>query len=217
MNCCLVLAITADGKQITTIEGLGTSSDLHASHRGAGLGQSSLSAAGRPGRPGRDPARAGGPGPAPGWDPGGGHDHHPQAGRLPRLPRLQAELELLDVNPLDRITWRPPRSPGSAGLRSAATLAEVQAILAEVTTIRPELTAFFGCLYYAALRPAEAVALRADSCILPSRGWGQLTLWRASAQQNRPFSRFADTPQSQKRHCPCPIGPPLDYRAFAPP
>jgi hypothetical protein len=31
-------------------------------------------------------------------------------------------------------------------------------------------------LYYAALRPAEAVALRADSCILPSRGWGQLTL-----------------------------------------
>ena len=60
--------------------------------------------------------------------------------------------------------------------RSAATPAEVQAILAEVTQIRPELTAFFGCLYYAALRPAEAVALRASSCILPSRGWGQLTL-----------------------------------------
>ena len=29
VNCCLVLAITADGKQITTIEGLGTRSDLH--------------------------------------------------------------------------------------------------------------------------------------------------------------------------------------------
>jgi xanthine dehydrogenase YagT iron-sulfur-binding subunit len=29
VNGCLVLAITADGKQITTIEGLGTSSDLH--------------------------------------------------------------------------------------------------------------------------------------------------------------------------------------------
>jgi hypothetical protein len=52
----------------------------------------------------------------------------------------------------------------------------VRAILAEVTRIRPELTAFFGCLYYAALRPAEAVALRASSCALPSRGWGQLTL-----------------------------------------
>jgi integrase len=87
-----------------------------------------------------------------------------------------AELGLLATNPLDRITWKPPRSSRSADPRSAATPAEVQAILAEVTQIRPELTAFFGCLYYAALRPAEAVALRADSCILPSRGWGQLTL-----------------------------------------
>ena len=87
-----------------------------------------------------------------------------------------AELGFLEANPLDRITWRPPRSPGSAGPRSAATPAEVEAILAEVTQIHPELTAFFGCLYYAALRPAEAVVLRARSCILPSRGWGQLTL-----------------------------------------
>ena len=29
VNGCLVLAITTDGKQITTIEGLGTSGDLH--------------------------------------------------------------------------------------------------------------------------------------------------------------------------------------------
>jgi hypothetical protein len=87
-----------------------------------------------------------------------------------------AELGLLQANPLDRITWRSPRSPGSAGPRSAATPAEVQAILAEVTRIRPELTAFFGCLYYAALRPAEAVALRASSCTLPARGWGELIL-----------------------------------------
>ena len=87
-----------------------------------------------------------------------------------------AELGLLDVNPLDRITWRPPKSSFAVDPRSAATPAEVQAILGEVTQIRPELTAFFGCLYYAALRPAEAVALRADSCTLPARGWGQLTL-----------------------------------------
>ena len=87
-----------------------------------------------------------------------------------------AELGLLEANPLDRITWRPPRSSCPAGPRSAATPAEVQTILAEVTRIRPELTAFFGCLYYAALRPAEAVALRATSCALPASGWGQLTL-----------------------------------------
>ena len=44
-----------------------------------------------------------------------------------------AELGLLAANPLDRITWKPPRSSCSAGPRSAATPAEVQAILAEVT------------------------------------------------------------------------------------
>src|ERR1700691_678911 len=142
----------------------------------ADLGLASLSAADRPGRPAGDPASAGGTGPAPGRDPGRGHDHHPQAGRLSRLPRPAAELGLLAANPLDRITWRPPRSSCSADPRSAPTPAEVQAILAEVTQIRPELTAFFGCLYYAALRPAEAVALRATSCALPPRGWGQLTL-----------------------------------------
>jgi hypothetical protein len=30
----------------------------------------------------------------------------------------------------------------------------MEAILVEVTRLRPELAAFFGCLYYAALRPA---------------------------------------------------------------
>ena len=86
------------------------------------------------------------------------------------------ELRMLEANPVDRITWRPPRPSCPVNPRSAASPAEVQAILAEITKIRPELTAFFGCLYYAALRPAEAVALRADSCDLLPAGWGQLTL-----------------------------------------
>jgi integrase len=52
----------------------------------------------------------------------------------------------------------------------------VQAILAEVARSRPELAAFFGCLYYGALRPGEAVALTAACCELPATGWGTLTL-----------------------------------------
>src|SRR6266702_2297797 len=68
-----------------------------------------------------------------------------------------------------------PRDHPARQARSQLPPAEVQALLAEITRIRPELTAFFGCLY-AALRPAEAVALRASSCTLPAHGWGQLTL-----------------------------------------
>ena len=48
-----------------------------------------------------------------------------------------AELGLLEANPLDRITWRPPRSSCAVDPRSAATPAEVQAILAEVTQDPP--------------------------------------------------------------------------------
>ena len=42
--------------------------------------------------------------------------------------------------------------------------------------IRPDLAAFFGCLYYAALRPEEAIALRAADCYFPDCDWGMLTV-----------------------------------------
>lgn len=38
------------------------------------------------------------------------------------------------------------------------------------------MTAFFGCLYYAALRPEEAVALRRANLVLPRHRWGKLIL-----------------------------------------
>ncbi|GAQ73819.1 tyrosine-type recombinase/integrase [Streptomyces reticuliscabiei] len=38
------------------------------------------------------------------------------------------------------------------------------------------LVAFFACILYAAMRPAEVVALRLDDCHLPETGWGVLTL-----------------------------------------
>lgn len=108
-----------------------------------------------------------------------------------------AELGLLEANPLDRITWKFPRSSFVVDPRSAATPGEEQAILAEVTQIRPELTAFFGCLYYAALRPAEAVALRASSCTLPARGWGQLTLTASLPRSARAWTGNG-TPQEPR-------------------
>ena len=46
--------------------------------------------------------------------------------------------------------------------------------------IRPALAAFFGRLYYGALRPEEAIVLRLADCHLPRHGWGALTLTRAA-------------------------------------
>ncbi|MGW3117429.1 tyrosine-type recombinase/integrase [Streptomyces sp. NPDC001107] len=45
------------------------------------------------------------------------------------------------------------------------------------------LVAFCAVLYYAGLRPAEAVGLRLSDCDLPGRGWGTLTL-----RETRPVS-----------------------------
>ncbi|MFM9446895.1 tyrosine-type recombinase/integrase [Streptomyces acidiscabies] len=45
------------------------------------------------------------------------------------------------------------------------------------------LVAFFGCILYAAMRPAEVVALRVADCELPETGWGLLTL-----RKTRPVS-----------------------------
>lgn len=45
------------------------------------------------------------------------------------------------------------------------------------------LVAFYAVLYYAGLRPAEAVGLRPFACHLPETGWGTLTL-----RETRPVS-----------------------------
>ena len=38
------------------------------------------------------------------------------------------------------------------------------------------LEAFYACLYYAALRPSEAVMLRETDLHLPAKGWGRIDL-----------------------------------------
>jgi hypothetical protein len=86
------------------------------------------------------------------------------------------ELGLLAADPLDTIRWKAPATALAADRRAVASPAQVQAILDEVSRSRPELTAFFGCLYLAALRPEEAVALREDCCHLAAFGWGLLII-----------------------------------------
>lgn len=87
-----------------------------------------------------------------------------------------AEDGLLPDNPLDSTGWRLPKSSAAIDPAVVASPGQVSALLDAVARIRPELTAFFGCLYYAALRPEEAVALRLADCHLPGSGWGMLRL-----------------------------------------
>jgi integrase len=89
------------------------------------------------------------------------------------------ELGLLPANPLDRIQWKAPAVAETVDRRSVASPAQAGRLLKAVRGQGPRgehMEAFFGCLYYAALRPAEAVALREADCVLPARGWGRTDL-----------------------------------------
>jgi hypothetical protein len=71
---------------------------------------------------------------------------------------VAVEAGLLSANPLSQVRWKAPPAVTAVTPQLLPSPAQVHAILNAVAAIRPDLTAFFGCLYYAALRPEEAVA-----------------------------------------------------------
>jgi integrase len=89
------------------------------------------------------------------------------------------ERRLLPANPLDRIRWKASEVAETVDRRSVASPAQARRLLAAVRGQGPRgqhMEAFFGCLYYAALRPSEALALREADCVLPARGFGRIDL-----------------------------------------
>ena len=54
------------------------------------------------------------------------------------------------------------------------------------------LMAFFACMYYAAMRPAEVIGLRVQDCWLPKTGWGRITLAKSRPEVNRKWTDSGD-------------------------
>lgn len=86
------------------------------------------------------------------------------------------ELDILPANPAGKVSWKAPETADQVDRRVVASPAQVRQLLAATAAQRPELAAFFACLYYAFLRPAEAAALALGCCGLPASGWGRLIL-----------------------------------------
>ena len=103
------------------------------------------------------------------------------------------ELGLLPANPAGKIQRTAAAVAETVDRRVVASPAQAAALLAAVRAQghRGEhLEAFFGCLYYAALRPSEAVALRDADCVLPDSGWGRIDL---AASEPRAGTEWTDT------------------------
>ena len=85
----------------------------------------------------------------------------------------------LASNPVDRIQWTTPAVAASVDRRVVVSPAQARSLLAAVRGLSgrgQHLEAFYACLYYAALRPSEAVMLREADLHLPKKGWGRIVL-----------------------------------------
>lgn len=120
-------------------------------------------------------------------------------GVLYNVCRHAIEAGLLPDNPLDRIQWTAPAVADTVDRRVVANPTQIRDLLAAVRAqgARGEhLEAFFGCLYYAGMRPGEAVALTAADCALPDSGWGRIDLTTSEPEAGRTWT---DTGQPRDR------------------
>ena len=111
-----------------------------------------------------------------------------------------AETGALPANPLKAITWTRPRTLKSVDPRAVVNSDQARRFLAAVASSGPRgerMTAFFGCMYYAALRPEEAVDLRRDNLLsLPDSGWGEMLLTHS---EPRSGTSWTDTGKARQR------------------
>jgi integrase len=102
------------------------------------------------------------------------------------------ELGHLSANPVDRVQWTAPDIAETVDRRVVASAHQARELLTAVSyvgrTRGPHLVAFFGLLYFAALRPSEAVALCEQDCDLPKEGWGKLILSVSEPQAGKAWT-----------------------------
>ena len=119
------------------------------------------------------------------------------------------ELGLLPANPASTVQWHAPKAAVAVSPPTVASPAQVQAILTQVALMRPDLVAFFACLYYAALRPEEALALRQSHLTLPAHGRGAMNLTGACPRTAAAWTSNGSPPgRPRPRPGSHPAGPP---------
>ncbi|GGO86486.1 tyrosine-type recombinase/integrase [Wenjunlia tyrosinilytica] len=93
--------------------------------------------------------------------------------------RYAVERQLLGSVPLGTVDWEAPETDDEIDFRYVPGPRLAKKLIAAVGRQGRRgwhLRAFFGCLYYAGMRPAEVTALSLNACTLPESGWGELLL-----------------------------------------
>lgn len=101
------------------------------------------------------------------------------------------ESKELPSNPLDTVKWRRPRTSEAVDRRSVVNPAQARQLLTAVRShsdYGAQLEAFFALLYFAGLRPGEALDVRHADLQLPERGWGEVWLSRSNPQPGKAWT-----------------------------
>jgi len=126
------------------------------------------------------------------------------------------ERKLLHSNPIPALKWKIPKAVTVVDRRRVVNPTQARQLLhavAQQGRSGPRLVAFYGCLYFAALRPEEAVALNKRHLDIPESGWGWLYLDRAEPHagkdwtdsgRNRDRRQLKQRERGETRSVPCP-------------
>jgi integrase len=108
------------------------------------------------------------------------------------------ERRYLPHNPLRDIRVKRQLTAEAIDPRVVVNPAQARDLLNAVRVIEPTVHAYFACLYYAGLRPAEARNLRRADLELPETGWGQIVLH--SGYQESGTAWTDDGSRGEERH-----------------
>ncbi|WP_433297409.1 tyrosine-type recombinase/integrase [Actinoplanes sp. CA-030573] len=131
-----------------------------------------------------------------------------------------AEINALSENPWPDLKWTPPRTTnGGIDRRRVANPMQARTLFASVRQqgrIGPRMVAFYSCLYYAGLRPEEAVGIEVPRNFRPpdrDDEWGEFVLEKAEPHagkawtdsgKNRDVRQLKQRAIGEVRRVPCP-------------
>ena len=122
------------------------------------------------------------------------------------LMQYAAETGVLSADPLKAVKWTRTRTLRTVDPRTVVNSDEARRLLVAVGQQgeRGErMVAFFGCMYYAALRPEEAVEDRPENLAsLPDHGWGETYPDRLRASQRHVVDRQRFRPAEPRTQAP---------------
>ncbi|MFI7691628.1 tyrosine-type recombinase/integrase [Nonomuraea sp. NPDC049655] len=110
------------------------------------------------------------------------------------------EIGELSSNPLKAVKWAKQRTPTTVDPRVVINISQARRFLEAVENHSgrgKRMKAFFGCMYFAALRPEEVVDLREEHLVsLPVDDWGEMRLTNA---EPRSGSRWTNSGKVRER------------------